>query len=52
MQLQPGKYFESFFFNLRDHFIAYCRFSEAMKLFRFLLSPCSLIGQCAELLFS
>jgi hypothetical protein len=40
------------FVTVQKHFIAYCKCKEAAKLFRFLLSPYSLIGdlqQCAEL---
>jgi hypothetical protein len=32
--------------TVQEHFIAYCRCREAVKLFRFLLSPYSLIGTC------
>jgi hypothetical protein len=31
---------------VQEHFIAYCRCREAVNLFRFLLSPYSLIGTC------
>jgi hypothetical protein len=32
--------------TVQEHFIAYCRCRETVKLFRFLLSPYSLIGTC------
>jgi hypothetical protein len=32
--------------TVQEHFIAYCRYREAVKPFRFLLSPYSLIGTC------
>jgi hypothetical protein len=34
------------FVTVQEHSIAYCRCREAIKLFRFLLSPYSLIGTC------
>jgi hypothetical protein len=34
------------FVTVQEHFIAYCKCREAVKLFRFLLSPYSLIGTC------
>jgi hypothetical protein len=46
MQLQPSKHLENIFLTLQEHFIAYCRCREAVNLFRFLLSPYSLIGTC------
>jgi hypothetical protein len=38
------------FVTVQEHFIVYCRCREAVKLFRFLLSPCRLTGtSCPEL---
>jgi hypothetical protein len=34
------------FVTVQEHFIPYCRCREAVKLFRFLLPPYSLIGTC------
>jgi hypothetical protein len=39
-----GETFREAFVTLRRHFTAYCTCREAVKLFRFLLSPCSLIN--------
>jgi hypothetical protein len=44
-----GEIFHDFFVSVQEHFIAYCRCREAVKLFRFLLSPYSLIGTCTSL---
>jgi hypothetical protein len=46
MQLQLMKYFADFVVSVQGQFKAYCRRREAVKLFRFLLSPYSLIGTC------
>jgi hypothetical protein len=35
-----------FSLTVQGHFIAYCRRREVVKLFRFLLSPCSMIETC------
>jgi hypothetical protein len=41
-----GEIFREYFVTVQEHSIAYCRCREAVKLFRFLLSPYSLIGTC------
>jgi hypothetical protein len=38
--------FAHFFVSVHEHSVAYCRCREAVKLFRFLLSPYRLIGTC------
>jgi hypothetical protein len=45
-QLQLAKHFAKPFVTVHEQFIAYCRCLEAVKLFRFLLSPYGLIGIC------
>jgi hypothetical protein len=48
------KLFTNFFVTVQEHFIAYCRCREAAKLYRFLLSPYSLMGtatMCRTALF-
>jgi hypothetical protein len=40
------------FVTVQEHFIAYCGCREAVKLFRFLLSPYSLIGPATMCSFS
>jgi hypothetical protein len=46
MQLQLVKYFAILFVTVLEYVTAYCRCREAVKLFRFLLSPYSLIATC------
>jgi hypothetical protein len=41
-----GETFPALFVTKQEHSIAYCRCREAVKLFRFLLSPYSLVGTC------
>jgi hypothetical protein len=38
--------FHGLFASVQEHFIAYCRCREAVKLFRFQLSPYSLVETC------
>jgi hypothetical protein len=42
MYRQLAEHLTNFFMNVQEHFIAYCRCTDAVKLFRFLLSPYSL----------
>jgi hypothetical protein len=43
MSLQKEEHFANRFMTAQEYFIAYCRCREAVKLFRFLLPPYSLI---------
>jgi hypothetical protein len=43
-----NKTFHESFMTLQEHFIAYCRYTEAVKLFRFMLSLYSLIWTCSN----
>jgi hypothetical protein len=42
--LQPAEHFANMFVIAQEHFIAYCRLEEAVKLFQFLPSLFSLTG--------
>jgi hypothetical protein len=46
MYLQPAKHVANLFVTLQEHFIAYCKCREVVKLFRFLLSPYSVTKTC------
>jgi hypothetical protein len=39
-----GESLRKIFGTIQEHFIAYCSYREAVELFRFMLSPYSLIG--------
>jgi hypothetical protein len=45
MYLQPSENF----MTLQYYFLNYCRYTEAVKLFKLLLSPYSLVGICTNI---
>jgi hypothetical protein len=44
IQHQPANYFINFYMTRLEHFKAYNRCKEAVKVFRFLVSPSNLLG--------